>query len=106
MDEEERIKKENYAREQKIITMHREEVLTTKLESLNGELKSTDRAIAVFMSEKKVSKFPKLMKEDYSERKCKEILKFEDSSIEKRTEKFWDEYPCLKFRKYYHKYKT
>jgi len=94
-DKSQKTKEENY-----------ESIFTTKIRSQKPDLIRKDRAIKLYMGQKITTKLPKFMIEDFFEKKCKEILKFDQSPIEKRTAKFWDTYPFLKLRRCYNKYAT
>lgn len=102
----ERQKAEQDENEVKQIEETKEENTTNKLSSQRFLVKKKTKMIHTFMGDSIVVKMPKFMKEDYFEKKCQDILKFEDSSIEKRVKNFWDPYPFLKLRKLYNKYTT
>jgi len=72
--------------------------------SVKPEIKLKDRILSLYMGNRIVNKMPKFMKEDYFEKKCKEILKFDQSDVEKRVSKFWDPHPLLSLRRCYNKY--
>ncbi len=86
--------------------MNREETETCILHSQRNEIKMKTKKINIFMGDNVSIAMPKFMKEDFFEKKCKEILKFDETAIEKRVENFWDPYPGMKLRKCYNKYTT
>ena len=71
--------------------------------SLRQELIRKDRLLNLYMGDKIVNKMPKFMREDFYEKKCKDIMSFEDISIGKKIVRFWDPYPCLPARRWYNK---
>jgi len=79
---------------------------TTILPSQKAEIKKKKKNIITFMGDRVCIKMPKFMKEDFFEKKCKDILKFDESPVEKRVKNFYDELPCLKMRKLYNEYTT
>jgi len=79
---------------------------TAALDSQRPEIKKKKKMIDIFMGDNISVRMPKFMKEDFFEKKCKEILTFDESSIEKRVYNFWDPFPCLKLRKIYNTYTT
>ena len=90
--------KENFEKK-----LHRDAIFTTNLPSQKPELLRKERGINLYMGENISIKMPKFMKEDFFEKKCQEILRFDECSVEKRTSKFYDEGPILKLRKCYNK---
>jgi len=74
------------------------------MKSLKPEIKLKERLLSLYMGDKIKNIMPRFMKEDYFEKKCKDILKFDESEIEKRVSKFWDPHPLLGLRRFYNKY--
>jgi len=73
---------------------------STNMKSLKYEIKIKDRTLSHYISDKTTKIMPTFFHENYLEKKCKEILKFESCDIEKKVEKFWDPFPFLKIRKW------
>lgn len=79
---------------------------TTILDSQRADIKKKNKMIDIFMGDNISIRMPKFTKEDFFEKKCQQILKFDESSADKRIRLFWDPFPCLKLRQIYNKYTT
>jgi len=90
-DKENKKEKEKYGEE------------STKMNSQKYEIKLKDRLLSHYISDKTIKIMPTFFSENYFEKKCKEILKFEKGDIEKKVEKFWDPFPFLKIRRWIHR---
>jgi hypothetical protein len=86
---------------------NREDALQTKLRSLRPNIKGKSKIINTFTIDgDSTKKMPKFMREDFLEKRCKDIMTIEEAPIEKRVEYFWDPYIFLSVRKAYNKYAT
>lgn len=63
------------------------------------ELMIQQRLMYFYLNPKNYTAMPKFMKISTREKKCHEIMQYQEAQIEERLRQFYDPYPCLKIRK-------
>jgi len=60
-----------------------------------------ERLMYYYLNPKIYTAMPKFMKISNREKKCQEIMQYQETQIPERLRQFYDPYPCLKLRKFF-----